>query len=661
MKTPCRLLLVPALVAFAALPARGGDAFPADIFGGKVDVNEDRTVTFDYAFEDPDELRDWEGVLQGREGSDEMWVEDGALHVSAEGGDFAFAYLKTIFTGNVTIEARAQVQSGVKREIIFRLFSNTSSRGYLATLGYRNREGEMGSYLHKFPKNTLKTASRPEVTCGTWYDVEIEIRGRGIRMIVDGSTVMNVSDEDVREGPLGFGTFGAHVVFDAVRVTGTVQPAWLEGFASERVDAEATEGLDIRGESDWIDKMSEAARGKLRAGKKWFSAANYQEAASAFELAAELAPENPLPPFYLGRALMARGRHVDAGEAFQKAMDLGKGFPQAAVWRAKARLRTGRGSGVLARAEEDLRAAIEADGRLVEAFQALAHVYLMQGEKDAAVAAAQKAFRLAKAGAGSGVEEAERARDRYAWARDGLPLSRETTLQSALGPIHSDASSRSARVLGRWIVSLQSAVSMITGGELEGDRTIYLISDDATYETYHFPGDMVEAGEDAAWNTATDEILVRGSSESSKRLGAVAELLARMRAREAGAPPWIEEGLARYFRAIPSEGDERLHLDAVDATSAGKVKEALSADGLTALDRLVRMDREAFSSQEDFFGAESWSVVHFLRHDPRGDRDALSRIFERLRGGADAQASVEGFDWAGMESSWKRHISRLRD
>jgi hypothetical protein len=123
-------------------------------------------------------------------------------------------------------------------------------------------------------------------------------------------------------------------------------------------------------------------------------------------------------------------------------------------------------------------------------------------------------------------------------------------------------------------------------------------------------------------------------------------------ARSRDAPPWIEEGLALYFDAPPSEGGERATLGTPHRGASGAAKKAFAAGRAVPAARLAAMDRAAFGRDPGLHAALAYTLLHFLLHGPGGRPDAL-------RAALDRPGAAAGPDWAALEEPWKKHVAGL--
>lgn len=648
-------------------PVLAGDAFPADAFGAKVEVKGDGSVVFTYEFDAPAELRDWIGVLPGEESST-AWTHDGVLTVRSEGRDFSFARLKTVFEGDLEIEAVCRLDPPRHRELLFRLFGPSDDKGYRVALGYMDR-GDMSSYVWKFPRELLKKVAKPKLPENEWFDVRIRVQGSSLSVYAEDRLVLSLSDGDFRNGALAFGTYDSRVSFDSIRIEGTVDPAWLASYKpSAAPPVSPTDpgpgpgpAAPAAGEETLLEQLDSGVAETIRLGLKWMETGDWRRALLEFEKAADQDKTAALPRYYVGRARLGLGRAREALDAFRDAASLGGEWAGLFLWRARARLALSTTPETLLEAVEDLRRAIASDGARADAFLELARAYYAKNDLDAAVAAAQKAFRLRQAldAPDDAEEEARFARDRYAWSRDGLPLSRPRRFDCAFGEFKSEVAGNDTQELATWLATLNGGLAMTLGERDLGTGDVILLRSREVFETYRFPGAVVLEGDCATLNTVTGEILILHGPDKNAWLTASAALLARRAAIQNRAPPWIEEGLAAYFAAVPTEGENRLRFAAVDRGLASVVKAAVSGNDHTPLARLATLDREAFDEKAPLHRAQSWTMVHFLFSSRDGDREYLKKVFARLKEGRSPAEAQRGFDWGGVEDAWERYVRSM--
>jgi hypothetical protein len=159
----------------------------------------------------------------------------------------------------------------------------------------------------------------------------------------------------------------------------------------------------------------------------------------------------------------------------------------------------------------------------------------------------------------------------------------------------------------------------------------------------------------------TGDILLNHAAPEAKRMQAASVLALRLLARQNEAAPWVEEGLALYFEAIPSEGSDRLRAGIPHPEAASRAKAVLEGGSALPLPAFVRLDREAFDRDREGNGALAWSVVHFLRHHPEGKRDFLSGYFRRLGEGKRGVDALGDLDLTALDSKWKEHVRFMSD
>ncbi|MHC4780571.1 MAG: family 16 glycoside hydrolase, partial [Planctomycetota bacterium] len=597
------LLSIFVIVNSTSAPLHAGE-FPAGAFGGKVEILDDGYVAFSYDFDDPGELRDWAGVGRDEDAGTHAWAADGVLEIRKTSKDFAFAYLKPVFTGNITIIAKARLTPPNDKELLFRLYGPSNKEGYRIAMAYP-MAGEMGSYIYKFPGEVLKKVQKPELVPGKWYEIRVRVKEKSITVHLKKSLILRVTDDEHRKGQVGFGTFASNVGFDSIRIEGKVDPDWLQAHTSGRSPASGMGELSAPGEDDLLSGVPREVVESIRKGKEWYGMGDFDAAAKSFREAAQADRSNPLPLFFEGMTLLAQGQPREAETLFGRAATVRRDLPWIHLWRSRARRLAGGGSETsLDGAVDDLRQAIETDGRYFEAFRELATIYFGRKQFDEAVAASQKCLRLLSAlqteasGEAAGKyakarEEAEKERDRYAWARDGLPLRPAREAAIPFGKVRTDGSVDDLQEIARWVGSVSNGFRMITGRPGVKGAVVYLVKSRSVFQTYRFPGTSVEK-ECGTYNPPTRDVVLYHGAGRKAWCAAAAELCARFLARDAGAAPWVEEGLARYFSTIPSDGDDRLKAGQVHKPSADKIRLAVSAGNFTSLSRFVTLDREAF-------------------------------------------------------------------
>ena len=118
-------------------------------------------------------------------------------------------------------------------------------------------------------------------------------------------------------------------------------------------------------------------------------------------------------------------------------------------------------------------------------------------------------------------------------------------------------------------------------------------------------------------------------------------------------PPWVQEGLARYFELGPPYG--AANPDALDRV----LSEARAGKG-GALDDLVRTPFGEGLSRRDY--ARSWALVGCILKDLPDGPARLRRYMERVMPQQDAAAQFQeafGAPPSGMTAAWRAYILRL--
>lgn len=119
-------------------------------------------------------------------------------------------------------------------------------------------------------------------------------------------------------------------------------------------------------------------------------------------------------------------------------------------------------------------------------------------------------------------------------------------------------------------------------------------------------------------------------------------------------PPWVDEGLARYFETGPPFGVAK-------PAELRLLKRALNRREDT-LDGLVAVPAGRPITEAQY--AQSWALVHFLAHRPGGGLGDLVRYLRIVRSGAQAADHFEevfGEPPAAIEPAWRAHVRLLAE
>ena len=119
-------------------------------------------------------------------------------------------------------------------------------------------------------------------------------------------------------------------------------------------------------------------------------------------------------------------------------------------------------------------------------------------------------------------------------------------------------------------------------------------------------------------------------------------------------PPWLNEGLAKFFELGPPYGSAH-------PGCLRTLANTLRRDNSDILRRIVALPEGVHLSKEQY--AQAWALVHFLASDPRWGMGALKQYLKAVDSGVDQVAQFEksfGRRPEAAHSSWRRHLLKLQ-
>jgi hypothetical protein len=125
----------------------------------------------------------------------------------------------------------------------------------------------------------------------------------------------------------------------------------------------------------------------------------------------------------------------------------------------------------------------------------------------------------------------------------------------------------------------------------------------------------------------------------------------------ADPPRWFNEGLAEYFEGATQKGGKWLlgeprtdHLETLK--SNGQIR--------LSLVEFVKQPDAQFMANAQLNYAQSWALVHFLRHGPERHRPLFKALWQALRAGQTSAQAVEAVlpkaVLTGLQTDFDRHL-----
>jgi len=233
---------------------------------------------------------------------------------------------------------------------------------------------------------------------------------------------------------------------------------------------------------------------------------------------------------------------------------------------------------------------------------------------------------------------------------------------------------RSVPVLEQFydMFATELGLSAASAGEALGRITIRVFPDQGSFDAYaravspRWVGYMGFATRDGL------AIVQRSRFDATVGM-LVHEVTHRMLAAVVSRPPvWLNEGLACYFGVIRVRFG-RVRFGEVSSKKLVTFRRALRTNRFIKLKELIAMKRTQFYARpgsgetmgqwESLTYAESWALVHFLRHTGKKRyRGAFARYLDRLKAGensVEAFRAVYGPDLKAVERDWFSYVRRL--
>lgn len=130
---------------------------------------------------------------------------------------------------------------------------------------------------------------------------------------------------------------------------------------------------------------------------------------------------------------------------------------------------------------------------------------------------------------------------------------------------------------------------------------------------------------------------------------------------KSNVPPWFNEGLAEYYQNLKIESDRKIVLGRLQNEHVT----LLSQNKLIPFDTFFNTGNYTLSQQGDdgagLFYAQSWALMHYLRHGGGARSGQLSKFLDLLMNGKPSrEAFSEAFqtDYATMERELKKYVEQ---
>ncbi len=513
------------------------------------------------------------------------------------------------------------------------------------------------------------------------YHLKFQVDAKRIRILYNRRELIDVTRSVDTFGRFGYSSFP----FEKLTLNGLGEPSWLQGLvdaATRERRAEFARDLDLsRGLPDWLLAAPATQRpdldskhyawGRLTPNESaLFDGVTQALEADRLEAAVALLSGRPaqaidpgLSAFLWTQIELLRGRNAAALRHARLAARSRPEFFPARL--AQCDLMIGLREPGATEMAERLIGDFPAEPRAHEA-RALAHLLVGDwGRAEQAIERA-KTMRLQT----DSLARIERSVRR---ARRGPEWSRTFTEETAHYSVHTDIDPavcrEAARLLEEAFELFNQQLVRLPVPDPAARFSVFLFSGQAGYQAYlqevlgarhpHTAG---------LYNPALRQLLIwnvpdRAQMLRTVRHEALHQYLDRLNSR---VPNWLNEGIAEYFERLGG-ATRRPELGAVSAEHLRALRVALDEPGRLRLSPL----RDFIDiSDADFYGssfarsyAQSWAIVHFLRHESDQSRARFARILESIAKGDGAEdirsAFLEGGTASDLEKRLLTYLDRL--
>lgn len=599
--------------------------------------------------------------------------------------DGAFVH-PLVFSGPVTITVRGSKYPD--REAGMRLFVGLDGEiGYDVVFGWPAKSVDGKRTWVPMSVARVDRAGRHQLAVapsrarpGRPFTVRVVVQGAWIEAWSNGRRLMRVQVQEPVVGRVGF----APAPFEELVLEGTANPAWIQGRLDawrERRRREFDETYDAREHApSWLlkaggeeaaatppggvllrrvlpDRIESRQVEDLNRAIRLLNAKHYRE---ALRYVADLDPRQAPPAtrsYLLALAEMHLGRLPDALARVRSVLRAEPDFVDGRALEATILLRMRRRDEALAK-YRDMVTEFPDDAA---AAQNLALLLLRDGDLEGAAAVVRRARRARARGVD--LDALERmlvmARGGPAWHRVHEVVSRHYRVRS---DIDRKTCREAAQVLEEAYVAYQNRLVRAPIGERR--FRVYLFSGRTGYLRYcrRILGD-VRMHTSGLYSPTLKQLLVWNLPDREEMMRTV---------RHEGfhqyldtvmeePPPWFNEGMAEYYEVGEVRGGV-LETGQAHPEHVAYLREHVA--DLRSIEEIVGLDADTFYATARASYAESWALVHFLRHSSRRNAWLFRRIFDALRepGRSPREAlriALAGVDLDRLEAEFRAYVSSL--
>ncbi|MEQ8762802.1 MAG: DUF1570 domain-containing protein [Planctomycetota bacterium] len=517
-------------------------------------------------------------------------------------------------------------------------------------------------------REVLASEDENPIEPGEEFRIRIEVEKRRVRLQYNRKTLLEVKRSVDHFGRFGF----SNLSFEEMTISGLGEPAWLQGLYDAEMQRQRLafeRELDLKDAlPGWLLSASDRPHsdpkeriyewGALdRASASLFDAASEAMSAGRLDDAERLltGPEAAradagLRAYFWLQIELRRGRFVPALEHAEVACRAKPSFfpTRLAQCDLLIGLRDPSAVSMTARLVEDF------PGE-AKAYEAHARAGLFAGDLKKAEQAVLEARRrrLSTEGLATVERSVRRARRGPEWTRSFQEDTDHYRVETDIDPaVCRDA----ARLLEEAYAYFNE--DLLPLPEAKGKFTAYLFSGEASYQAYLKEVNGTTRPHTAGlYNAALRQLLIWNVPDRQQMLRTVRheafhQYLDRLSPQ---APVWLNEGLAEYYEVEP-DGSRRTNEGVVRGDHLRTL-----AKGILPIEALIELGDQGFYF-EDFerHYAQSWALVHFLRHESEDSRKRFQQVLETARrGGSAREINAAAFRGEDLDRRFEAYLKKL--
>ncbi len=631
-------------------------------FGGKVQRHGPTSLTLSYDFKSNDQLRDF--------GEDITWSAKGGV---IDAKEETYVYLAGLqFSGDLDVDIAVTSTAAFWVSVLGDTWIHVTRDGVKLERWVEGQD----------PK---EIASSDKARLAKRHELKITLRGRTVKLVVDGKEALLADAPTAPHGDFGFGIDEGMLVVSSLSVRGSCDQRGLDKkFAEAEVHARRAIDPELRAiaaarakdrpplgpltaDDPYLAKgapLLEHVRSEVPGAGDDPGAA--KTLVKMLDKAIESHPAAPAP-YYLRALIRYQVDEIEAAQAdVKKALALFPDFAEAHVLQAQ-----------IHDWDQDWDLAAAAAQRAIDAFPDTAAAWtaraLASYGRDAAATALDDA-RLAVALAPGDADAATALRAIRLQSRGPREVGCRFVHDSPHYTVMTDISDEAARAYAQ---RLEAAY------EHFADQFKHVYKPPASFrkprvtvfntgESFFTWSELVsEEREEEDLGHFTDrwnELVLYEAVDMSETLDTLyhesfhhfTTLMARHT-----LPYWFNEGIAEYMAGIVVKDGRVAESGRVSPTRLPDIQHAIADDRAVPWDQLmIETPAQFYGENSDLKYAQAWSMVHFLRHAAKEKhRPLLDRYFDELRARKPARDSFNAVfkeNWETLQAEWKEYVKTLK-